>query len=162
MCRSVSWLEQWCSHGEGGHKLPKIGKKREKIRKKWEKEGGQGGQSASLDSKQIAKNRGKEGENQEKEGKRGKIRKVLSLCPSWQIGLATPLDQRPIYRYSWCNAVSDQCLHKYLYFIKLIMWMVSYIPYRKLFWPMTTCQECQGKVEFLIVEEVVYIFGEVT
>ena len=48
----------------------------------------------------IAKNREKEGKNQEKSGgkirkKRGKnqeekakIRKFLSLCPSWQIGLA--------------------------------------------------------------------------
>ena len=33
----------------------------------------------------------KSGKSRNKSGKRGKIRKVLLLCPSWQIGLATLL-----------------------------------------------------------------------
>ena len=57
--------------------------------------GGQGGQSATPDSKKFAKNREKEGKNREKKRKqreeKAKIGKVLSLCPSWQIGLATLL-----------------------------------------------------------------------
>ena len=51
--------------------------------------GGQGGQSAPLDSEKFAKNQEEEGENQQKVGKRGKklgkrgkIRKVLSVRPS--------------------------------------------------------------------------------
>ena len=85
------------------------------------------------------------------------------------------LDWRPIYGHLWCNAVSDQCLHwkyftfatdsqaetpliieKHLYFVKLIMRMVSYI--WKIFWPMTPCQECQEEAEFSIIEEAVNIF----
>ena len=60
------------------------------------------GQSTPFDSEKFAqsrekerKNQEKEGKNREKSGKRGKIRKkkakfgkVLSLCPSWHIGLA--------------------------------------------------------------------------
>ena len=60
--------------------------------------GGQGGQSATPDSEKFAKNLEKEGNNQEKSGKKRKNReekvkigKVLSLCPSWQTGLATLL-----------------------------------------------------------------------
>ena len=61
---------QWCSH--------------------W----GQGGQSATPDSEKFAKNREKEGKNQEKSGiLKAKIGKVLSLCPSRQIGLATLLER---------------------------------------------------------------------
>ena len=60
-------------------------------------------QSATPDSNKFAKNRGKEGQNQEKsliyrilgggenQEEKAKIGKVLSLCPSWQIGLATLL-----------------------------------------------------------------------
>ena len=55
---------QWHSH-RGSKTLPKVGKKREKIRKKRE------------ERKEI--------------GNRGNIGKVLSLCPSWQIGLASLL-----------------------------------------------------------------------
>ena len=57
--------------------------------------GGQGGQSATPDSEKFAKKMEK---NQEKLGKKrknreekAKIGKVLSLCPSWQPGLATLL-----------------------------------------------------------------------
>ena len=57
--------------------------------------GGQGGQSATPDSKKNCQKSGKKGKNQEKLGKKrknreekAKIGKVLSLCPSWQIGLA--------------------------------------------------------------------------
>ena len=60
--------------------------------------GGKGGQSATPDSENFAKNREKEGKNQEKSGKKmknreekAKIGKVLSLWPSWQIELATLL-----------------------------------------------------------------------
>ena len=53
------------------------------------------GQSAIPDSEKIANNREREGKNQEKKRKnredKAKIRKVLSLCPSWHIGLATLL-----------------------------------------------------------------------
>ena len=35
------------------------------------------------------------------------------------------------------------------------MQMVSYIPFKELFWLVTPCRECQEKVEFLTVEEVV-------
>ena len=41
-----------------------------------------------------------------------------------------------------------------LYFVKLIMQKVRYIPL-EIFWPMTPCQECQKKVEFSIAEEAV-------
>ena len=59
----------------------------------------QGGQSATPDSKKFAKNREGEGKNQEKSRKKkrknqdekAKIEKVLTLCPSWQTGLATLL-----------------------------------------------------------------------
>ena len=57
-----------------------------------------GGQSATPDSEKIAKNQEKLGKIQEKSGKKrknreekAKIGKFLSLCPSWQIGLATLL-----------------------------------------------------------------------
>ena len=40
------------------------------------------------DSKKFAKNQEKGDKIQEKMGKKRKIEKVLSLCPSWQIGLA--------------------------------------------------------------------------
>ena len=73
--RPAVWHNQWRSHGGGG---------------------GYGGRVPPL----KAKNREKEGKNQEKEGKKRtnreekvKIGKVLSLCPSWQIGLATLLDK---------------------------------------------------------------------
>ena len=62
----------------------------------WRSHWGQGGGVAPLTAKNLSKIV-KKGENQEKlrkEGKiekRGKIGKVLSLCPSWQIGLATLL-----------------------------------------------------------------------
>ena len=53
-----------------------------------------GGQSATPDSEKFAKNWEKEGKNPEKLWKKGKnrekeakIRKLLSLCLSWQIGL---------------------------------------------------------------------------
>ena len=73
----VLWFTytQWRSHWgvKGGrvppltmNNLPKIGKKKDKIRKNW----------------------GKKRKLQEEEAKIGK---VLSLCPSWQIGLATLL-----------------------------------------------------------------------
>ena len=70
---------QWRSHwgGKGcrvppltAKILPKFGKKREKNREK------------------IRKNREKRGKNREE---KAKIGKVLSHCPSWQIGLATLL-----------------------------------------------------------------------
>ena len=63
----------------------------------WRSHWGQGGKSAPLDSKKFAKDREKEGGNQEKRekeekiGEKRQIGKVLSLCPSWQIGLATLL-----------------------------------------------------------------------
>ena len=38
-----------------------------------------------------------------------------------------------------------------LYFVKLIMWKISYIPL-EIFWQMNPCQECQEKVEFSIVQ----------
>ena len=59
--------------------------------------GGQGGHSATPDSKKFAKNQEKEGKSEkmgkkeEKSGRKGKIGQVLSLCPSWQTGLATLL-----------------------------------------------------------------------
>ena len=57
--------------------------------------GWQGGQSATPDSEKIAKNREKSqeksGKNQENRKEKAKIGKFLSLCPSWQIGLATLL-----------------------------------------------------------------------
>ena len=56
--------------------------------------GSGGGRVTSLTAKNLpnAKNQEKEGENQEKSQEKGKkIRKVLSLCPSSQIGLATLL-----------------------------------------------------------------------
>ena len=46
---------------------------------------GQGGQSASLDSENIAKNRGKEekiGKKRKNLEEKAKIGKILSLCPS--------------------------------------------------------------------------------
>ena len=53
------------------------------------------GQSATPDSEKLAKNReksGKIGKNSGKSGeKKAKIGTFLSLCPSWQIGLATLL-----------------------------------------------------------------------
>ena len=58
----------------------------------WRSHWGVRGLSAPLDSKKITINWEKEGENQKKSGKRGK---VLSLCPSWQIGLATLLRSPP-------------------------------------------------------------------
>ena len=76
----------------------------------WRSQGGgaHGGQSATPDSEKFAKNLEKEGKNQEKSGKKrknreekAKIGKVLSLCPSWQIGLAR--------RYCWVrNSVTTQ------------------------------------------------------
>ena len=42
----------------------------------------------------IGENEGEYQENTEKSGKRGKIEKALSLCSSWQIGLATLLTAR--------------------------------------------------------------------
>ena len=61
--------------------------------------GGDGGQSATPDSEKIAKHWGKVGKNRENRQKKmknrkekAKIGKVLSLCPSWQIGLATLLN----------------------------------------------------------------------
>ena len=56
--------------------------------------GGQEGQSATPDSEKIAKNREKEGKIRKKRKNReekAKIGKFLSLCPSWQIGLAPGL-----------------------------------------------------------------------
>ena len=67
------------SIGQGGRVPPLTAKKMSEIRKKRGK---------------IAKKRGKSGKNQEKAEnweEKAKIGKVLSLCPSWQIGLATPL-----------------------------------------------------------------------
>ena len=69
----------------------------------------QGGQSATPGSKKnaknrekITKNREKIGKNREKRRKIGKKRqksgKFLSLCPSWQIGLATLLGNLPKVR----------------------------------------------------------------
>ena len=96
MCIHV--LQQWHNHCgvKGGRvlpltvkKLPKIGEKREKIRKKWE--------------------------NQEK---RGKIEKVLSLCPSWQIGLATLQSIYSIlktdghgFKSVWYSMYNRICIH---------------------------------------------------
>ena len=58
--------------------------------------GGQGDQSTTSDSEKFAENRGKEEKimkNQEKNRKnweeKANLGKVLSLCPSWQTGLAT-------------------------------------------------------------------------
>ena len=45
-------------------------------------------------------------------------------------------------------------IKKHLCFVKVNMPVVSYI-LQAIFWPMTPCQECQEKVEFLIVEEAV-------
>ena len=61
----------------------------------WHSHGGvKGGRVPTLTSKNCQKKLGKRGKNQEKEGKKeengeekAKIRKVLSLCPSWQRGL---------------------------------------------------------------------------
>ena len=47
------------------------------------------GQSATPDNKKFAENREKIRKNPEE---KAKIRKFLSLCPSWQIGLATLLN----------------------------------------------------------------------
>ena len=72
--------------------------------------GGKGRQSANPDSEKLAKNRekkrGKIRKNRGKKEKSGKkrknreekakIAKFLSLCPSWQIGLATLLVVHPI------------------------------------------------------------------
>ena len=71
--------------------LPKIGKKREKIRKKRERE--------------------------EKSGKRGKIVKVLSLCPCWQIGLATLLPRKCLHFYDllYLLFVMSRCALKNVY-----------------------------------------------
>ena len=113
------WTRQKCSQGKDTSSGVARGSK---------------GAESPLDSKTFTKYREKEGENQEKSGKRGKNQekeekfgKVLSLCLSWQIGLATLLntsrlldrsywqefiiidlfsaypiihfDQRPVYRY---------------------------------------------------------------
>ena len=78
-------------------------------RTQWHNHWGSRGAECPLDSEEFAKNREKEGENQEKEGKNrekgGKIGKVLSLCPSWQIRLATLLVQR--CHFSDYNMKSD-------------------------------------------------------
>ena len=57
-----------------------------------------GGQVGHLTAKKLPKKSGKRGrksgkggKKREKSEKRGKIGKVLSLCPSWQIGLVTLL-----------------------------------------------------------------------
>ena len=69
--------------------------------------GWQGGQSATPDSEQFAKNQEKEGKIRKIEKKRKnweektKIGKVLSLCPSWQIGLATLLILKPVISNKW-------------------------------------------------------------
>ena len=68
-----------------------------------EPSGSQGGQSAPLDSEKFAKNQEKEGENQGNVGKRRENREkeeksgtsVPSLCPTWQIRLATLLMEPP-------------------------------------------------------------------
>ena len=79
--------------------------------------------------------------------------------------------RRPTYRYLWRNAVSDQCLHwKYflfttihgwkhlqktdLYFVKLIMQKVSYIPLENILAD-DPLQRMSKKVEFSIAEEAV-------
>ena len=67
--RFTQWRSQY--RGKGG-RVPPWQEKKSKIRKK----------------RKIGKKRGKIGE---KLRTRGKIGKVLSLCPSWQIGLATLL-----------------------------------------------------------------------
>ena len=56
--------------------------------------------SRGAEKNHFAKNWEKEGENQEGNNreKKGKIGQVLSLCPSWQIGLAT---------LNWCIHVRD-------------------------------------------------------
>ena len=77
--------------------------------------GWQGGQSATSDSEKIQNNQEKQGKNQEKSGKnqeklgkkekksgrKAKIRKFLSLCPSWQIGLSTLL----LTKSPCCNGI---------------------------------------------------------
>ena len=83
--------------------------------------GGQGGTLPPLTAKNLPKKLGKEGENQEKSWKKrknqeegAKIWKVLSLCPSWQIGLATLLTLGTIVEVSeftmlLCPNFEDEC-----------------------------------------------------
>ena len=77
------------------------------------------GESATPDSEKIAKNReksgkiGKKEENREEKAKSGKFH---SLCPSWQIGLATllhiwRLKNHDISRYFLQNSVKCYILH---------------------------------------------------
>ena len=69
------------------------------------------GEECPLDSQKNCENREKRGEIREKRGESGKIWKkrknrgekaksgrVFSLCPSWQIGLATLLNKNPRFR----------------------------------------------------------------
>ena len=56
--------------------------------------GGIRGQSAAPDSEKITKNREKQEKIRKNRKEKVKIGKVLSLCPSWQIGLATLLKHR--------------------------------------------------------------------
>ena len=67
---------------------------------------GKGGRVPHLDSEKFANNREKEGKNQERSGKKrknweekAKIGKVLSLCPSWQKGLAALLPQIDVKKF---------------------------------------------------------------
>ena len=53
----------------------------------WRSQYGAEGQSAPLQRKKCQKQGGNQ-EKEEKSGRKDKIGKVLSLCPSWQIGLA--------------------------------------------------------------------------
>ena len=75
-----SW-ESWYNWQGGGRLLPLTAKNLPKIEKKWGKKSGKFGEK-------IRKKWGKKRTNREE---KAKIRKFLSLCPSWQIGLATLL-----------------------------------------------------------------------
>ena len=96
--------------------------------------GGSKGQSVPLDSKQLPKI-GKRGKNQDE---KSNIEKVLSLCPSWQIGLATLLVINVLTSHTLCGklfltfhrgcmackwscllGVSDTIMENKLYFKKI-------------------------------------------
>ena len=76
--------------------------------------GGKGGQSATPDSEKIAKKiGGKSGKIRKNREEKAKIGKFLSLCPSWQIGLATLL----------CWLLEDQLTQSFNLIRYILIWM---------------------------------------
>ena len=85
----VTWsrgMSQWHSHwgGKGAECHPWQQKNCQKLGKR-----GENREKRGQIRKKKRKNRGKKRKNWEE---KAKIGKVLSLCPSWQIGLATLLE----------------------------------------------------------------------